>query len=214
VSHAADAPHATDVLAALHEEYPDADCELHHESALQLLAATILSAQCTDERVNMVTKDLFVKYRTAKDYADAPEGELEEDVRTTGFFNNKAKSLRGMGRVLHEEFGGEVPRTMEELLTIPGAARKTANVVLGTSYGIPSGVVVDTHVLRLSARLGFTAEKTAVKVERDLMKLIPQDEWIFFGHAIIWHGRRVCKAKKPACEGCALERSCPSAGEA
>ena len=203
-----------EVLTILHEEYPDADCELDHGSALQLLVATILSAQCTDERVNLVTKELFAKYRTAEDYAEAPDGELEEDIRSTGFFNNKAKSLRGMGRVLVERFGGEVPNTMEELLTVPGAARKTANVVLGTAYGIPSGVVVDTHVQRLSQRLGLTTQKTAVKVERDLMELVPKDEWIFFGHAIIWHGRRVCKAKKPACEGCAFERSCPSAGVA
>lgn len=202
------------VLAALHAEYPDADCELRFRNALELLAATILSAQCTDVRVNKVTEELFREYKTADDYADAKPGVLEEEIRSTGFFNNKAKALRGMGAALRDRFGGEVPRTMDELLTVPGAARKTANVVLGTAYGIPSGVVVDTHVLRLSARLGLTAETTAVKVERDLMALVPKDEWIFFGHAIIWHGRRVCSAKKPACEGCVLERLCPSAGKA
>lgn len=199
------------LLAALHRDYPDADCELAHSNALELVAATILSAQCTDARVNQVTPALFARYRTAADYAAAPPGALEQLIRPTGFFNNKAKSLRGMGKVLVERFGGEVPRTMDELLQLPGVARKTANVVLGTAFHVPAGVVVDTHVARLSARLGLSAASTPEKIERELMALVPQDEWIFFGHALILHGRRVCAAKQPACGHCSLAALCPSA---
>jgi len=202
---------AKDVLRGLKKTWPDAHCELLFDSPLELLVATILSAQCTDERVNKVTRDLFVKYRTASDYANAKEGELEEDIRSTGFFNNKARSLRGMGRALVDHFGGEVPQTMEALVTVPGAARKTANVVLGSAYGIASGIVVDTHVHRLSQRLGLSSAKQATGVERDLTALFPRDEWIFIGHAIIWHGRRVCHARKPSCADCTLRAHCPSA---
>lgn len=199
------------ILTLLKKTWPDAHCELLFESPLELLVATILSAQCTDARVNMVTRDLFLKYPTARDYAEAPEGELEEDIRSTGFFNNKARSLRGMGRALVERFGGEVPRTLEALMTVPGAARKTANVVLGSAFGIPSGIVVDTHVHRLSHRLGLSTNKQATGVERDLTSLFPERDWIFIGHAIIWHGRRVCHARKPACGDCSLNAHCPSA---
>jgi len=198
------------LLAGLHGEYPAADCALSHRTPLELLVATILSAQCTDERVNRVTRELFQRYRTPRDYADAPPGQLENDIRSTGFFNNKARSLRGMGRVLLADFNGEIPRTMEELLTLPGVARKTANVVLGTAYGIASGITVDTHVLRLSHRLGLSAAPAADRVEQDLLTLIPRNEWIFFGHAMIQHGRRVCQARKPKCAACVFGPICPS----
>jgi endonuclease-3 len=198
------------IARKLAREYADAQCALVHESPLQLLVATILSAQCTDERVNLVTKELFEKYRSARDFADAPPGELERDIRSTGFFNNKAKSLRGAGEALARRHGGKVPRTMEELLELPGVARKTANVVLGTAYGIPAGVVVDTHVTRIAHLLRLTREEAPEKIERDLMELLPKEEWIDFSHRLIWHGRKVCIARRPRCHACALAELCPS----
>jgi endonuclease-3 len=198
------------ILAKLDEAYPAATCELEHEEPFQLLVSTILSAQCTDERVNQVTKTLFVKYPTPEAIAYATPGELEQDIRPTGFFRNKTKSIMGAGKKVVEEFGGKVPRTMEELLTLPGVARKTANVVLGTAYGIASGVVVDTHVLRLSERLDLTKNTDPKKVEQDLMAIIPKEKWILFSHQLIWHGRRVCNARKPRCAECNLERLCRS----
>ena len=190
--------------------YPDAHCELDFSNPLELLVATILSAQCTDVRVNMVTKDLFRRCKTAADYADIPQEELEEIVRSTGFYRNKAKSLRGMGAALIERHSGKVPSTMEELSAIPGAGRKTANVVLGNAFGIDEGVVVDTHVGRLSLRLGLTTNSDPVKVEQDLMKLFPRDQWTLLSHWLIWHGRRRCKARNPDCDGCELRALCPS----
>jgi endonuclease-3 len=191
--------------------YPDAHCELDFKNPLELLVATILSAQCTDVRVNMVTKVLFKRCKSAADYADIPQEELEEIVRSTGFYRNKAKSLRGMGAALVERHAGKVPSTMEELSSIPGAGRKTANVVLGNAFGLNEGVVVDTHVGRLSLRLGLTTNSDPVKVEQDLMKLIPREQWTLFSHWLIWHGRRRCKARNPDCEGCELRSLCPSA---
>ena len=191
--------------------YPDAHCELDFRNPLELLVATILSAQCTDVRVNMVTKELFRRCKTAVDYAEIPQEELEEIVRSTGFYRNKAKSLRGMGTALVERHAGKVPSTMEELSSIPGAGRKTANVVLGNAFGINEGVVVDTHVGRLSLRLGLTTNSDPVKVEQDLMKLIPREQWTLFSHWLIWHGRRRCKARNPDCEACELRSLCPSA---
>jgi endonuclease-3 len=195
----------------LAESYPDARCALRHSNALELLMATILSAQCTDVRVNLVTKDLFEKYRTAKDYAEADPKELEQAIRSTGFFRNKAKSIRGAAQMIVEKFGGKVPDTMEELLELPGVARKTANVVLGTWFGKASGVVVDTHVHRVSRRLGLTREDDPKKIEQDLMELLPEKEWIDFSHRVIWHGRKVCEARKPRCSECSLAPCCPSA---
>src|SRR5512140_626783 len=199
------------ILEILDEAYPAARCALTHDNALQLLVATILSAQGTDERVNQVTRELFRKYRRAKDYADADPVTLEQEIRPTGFFRNKTKSLIGMGRALVERHGGAVPRTMEELLKVPGAARKTANVVLGTAYGIPSGVVVDTHVSRVSQRLGLTRHEDPVRIEGDLMKLLPEDRWILFSHQSIHHGRQICQARSPRCGICPLNELCPSA---
>jgi endonuclease III len=198
------------IVALLKREYPDATCSLNHTSPLELLVATILSAQCTDERVNLVTAELFRKYRTCEDYAAAPAAELENDIRSTGFFRNKAKAIQGACRLLLEEFGGRVPATMEELLRLPGVARKTANVVLGNAYGIASGVVVDTHVSRLSARLALSAEKSPEKIEQDLAALIPEADWIIFPHLLIAHGRKICKARTPLCAECVLEPLCPS----
>jgi endonuclease-3 len=198
------------ILDGLDKAYPAATCALEHRNPFQLLIATILSAQCTDERVNQVTQTLFQKYSTPQDLAYANPRELEQDIRPTGFFRNKTKSILGASRKIVEEFGGKVPRTMEELLTLPGVARKTANVVLGTAYGIASGVVVDTHVLRLSRRLDLTRHTDPKKVELDLMKVIPEDRWILFSHQLIWHGRRVCNARKPKCVECNLERVCYS----
>ena len=198
------------ILQSLDEAYPNVTCALEHKSAFQLLIATILSAQCTDERVNMVTKTLFAKYPTAKDFAYANPSELEQDIRPTGFFRNKTKSVMGASKKIVEEFGGEVPRTMEQLLTLPGVARKTANVVLGTAYGIADGVVVDTHVTRLSNRLDLSRNTDAKKIEQDLMKVIPRDKWILFSHQLIWHGRKVCQARKPKCVECNLESLCYS----
>ncbi|HEV7889742.1 MAG TPA: endonuclease III, partial [Pyrinomonadaceae bacterium] len=195
----------------LKKEYPDARCSLDHTSPLELLVATILSAQCTDERVNLVTADLFRKYRTWEDYASAPSGELERDIHSTGFFRNKAKSIQGACRMIGERHGGRVPDSMEELLELPGVARKTANVVLGNAYGIASGVVVDTHVARLSERLGLSAEKQPEKIERDLAVLVPESDWIIFPHLLIAHGRKVCKARTPLCAECPVAKLCPSA---
>ena len=200
------------IVRLLKKEYPEARCSLDHGNALELLVATILSAQCTDERVNAVTAGLFRKYRTWEDYAAAPAAELEADIRPTGFFRNKAKSIQGACRRIGERHGGDVPRSMEELLELPGVARKTANVVLGNAYGIASGVVVDTHVARLSERLGLTGEKAPEKIERDLASIVPESDWIVFPHLLIAHGRKVCKARTPLCSACVLAKLCPSAG--
>lgn len=200
-----------EAIARLEKEYPDADTELNWRSPLELLVAVILSAQCTDVRVNMVTETLFEKYRSAEDYAEAPREELEEDVRPTGFFRNKAKSIQGMARAVIEEHGGEVPRTMPDLVALPGVGRKTANVILGNVFDINEGVVVDTHVKRLSMRLGFTDEKDPEKVERDLIPIVPEEKRTIFAHLLIFHGRKVCKARKPLCPECLLNDICPSA---
>lgn len=203
------------ILAELHRLYPDADCALHHADPLQLLVSTILSAQCTDERVNKVTPELFRRYPTARHYAQADQAVLEEQIRSTGFFRNKAKNLIGMGRVLCERFDGRVPDTMDDMLQLPGVARKTANVVLGTWFKKNVGVVVDTHVGRLAQRLALTwrsrDDKDAAAIEPDLMEVLPRDDWTFAGHALIWHGRRVCQARKPNCAACTLAKDCPSA---
>lgn len=198
------------ILARLDEAYPEAICELKHANPLQLVISTILSAQCTDVRVNQVTESLYKKYLNAKAFAYANPAELEQEIRPTGFFRNKTKSVIGASKAIVEKFGGEVPRTMEEMLTLPGVARKTANVVLGTAYGIPSGVVVDTHVLRLSRRLELTKHEDPKNVEQDLMKILPKDKWIQFSHQLIWHGRRVCVARNPKCIQCNLESICKS----
>jgi endonuclease-3 len=200
------------LVRLLKKEYPAARCSLEHSNALELLVATILSAQCTDERVNVVTSSLFRKYRTWEQYASAPASELEADIRPTGFFRNKAKSIQSACRQIGERHGGRVPRSMEELLELPGVARKTANVVLGNAYQIASGVVVDTHVARLSVRLGLSNEKTPEKIERDLVGLLPESDWIQFSHLLIAHGRKVCKARAPLCGECVLAKLCPSAG--
>lgn len=192
------------ILNALDAKYPNVTCALHHENAWQLLVATILSAQCTDERVNKVTPGLFTKYPTIQDFAAVSQEELAGDIRSTGFFNNKAKSVRGAANTILTVFGGEVPRRMDDLLQVPGAARKTANVVLGTAFGIPSGVVVDTHVQRIANRLDLTREQDPVKIEKDLMKLLPEDRWIGFSHQVIHFGREICVARKPKCENCPL----------
>ncbi len=194
--------------ARLDEAYGNATCELKHENAFQLLISTILSAQCTDVRVNQVAETLYKKYPDPKAFAYATPSELEQDIRPTGFFRNKTKSVMGASKAIIEKFGGQVPRTMEEILTLPGVARKTANVVLGTAYGIASGVVVDTHVLRLSNRLDLSRNEDPKKVEQDLMKIIPQEKWIQFSHQLIWHGRRVCHARKPKCIECNMESLC------
>ena len=202
-------PHRVrEILQKLDEAYPNVECALVHKNPFQLLVATILSAQCTDVRVNQVTKTLFEKYQTPKDFAYADPNDLEKDIRPTGFFRNKTKSIMGASKKIVEEFGGEVPRTMDELLTLPGAARKTANVVLGTAFGVASGVVVDTHVIRLSERLDLSRNSDPRKIEQDLMKIIPQEKWILFSHQLIWHGRKVCQARKPRCAECNLERLC------
>ena len=196
------------ILKILRESYPDVECALVHKDAWQLLVATILSAQCTDARVNMVTPKLFANYPTPEAMAKAPIEAIEELIRTTGFYHNKAKSIQGAGRVISEQFHNQVPQTMAELLTVPGAARKTANVVLGVAYGKAVGVVVDTHVFRLARRLGLTRSDTAQAVEQDLMKVIPQDRWIQFSHELIHHGRQICEARKPKCAACPLEQLC------
>ncbi|MBA3976343.1 MAG: endonuclease III [Candidatus Solibacter sp.] len=196
------------ILTALDARYPTATCALHHGDAWQLLVATILSAQCTDERVNKVTPGLFRKYPALADFAFVSQAELAKDIHSTGFFNNKAKSIIGAARKIQEEFGGEIPRDIETLLTVPGCARKTANVVLGTAFGIASGVVVDTHVGRISARLDLTRENNPVKIERDLVKILPQERWIRFSHQIILFGRELCKARQPRCFECPVEQLC------
>ncbi len=198
------------ILQRLDEAYPEATCALVHENPFELLISTILSAQCTDETVNRVTKTLFAKYPTPKDFAYANPTELEQEIRPTGFFRNKTKSIMGASKKIVEEFGGQVPRTMDQLLTLPGVARKTANVVLGTAFGIAVGVVVDTHVTRLSNRLDLSRNTDPKKIEQDLMKVIPQERWILFSHQLIWHGRRVCQARKPKCVECNLESLCYS----
>ena len=203
---------AAKVVKALAQEYPDATCALDFQTPLELLVATILSAQCTDQRVNLVTKDLFQKYRTAADYAVAALADLERDIQSTGFFRNKAKSIAGCCQVLQERFGGEVPKDLDALVGLPGVGRKTANVVLGTAYGIASGIVVDTHVVRVSRRLGLTAQKDPVKIEQDLMQLVPKSGWVAFSHRMIHHGRRLCTARKPQCDDCPLRPFCPRIG--
>lgn len=205
-----DAP-ISEVVSRLKREYPDAATELNWNNPLELLVATMLSAQTTDVRVNIVTETLFDKYRSAADYAGADPAELEEDIRPTGFFRNKARSLQGMARALLERHGGEVPRTMAELVSLPGVGRKTANVVLGNAFGVDEGVVVDTHVRRVSTRLGLTGEKDPEKIEQDLLQLVPEGERALFSHLLIFHGRRVCKARKPDCQNCVLNDVCPSA---
>jgi endonuclease-3 len=203
-----DPKRVTAILAKLDEAYPDATCELNHENPFQLLVSTILSAQCTDVRVNQVAETLYKKYPDPKAFAYATPSELEQDIRPTGFFRNKTRSVMGASKAIIEKFGGQVPRTMEDILTLPGVARKTGNVVLGTAYGIASGVVVDTHVLRLSNRLNLTRNEDPKKVEQDLMKIIPREKWIQFSHQLIWHGRCVCHARKPKCIACNLESLC------
>ena len=196
------------ILDKLDEMYPDAVCALTHRTPWELLVATILSAQCTDKRVNEVTPGLFAKYPTPRDFAAARQEVLANDIRSTGFFNNKSKSIIGAAKKIVNEFGGAVPRTLEELITVPGAARKTSNVVLGTAYGIAVGVVVDTHVQRVSRRLGLTKHTDPVKIEQDLMKIIPQSRWILFSHQIIHHGRALCIARRPKCANCKLDPVC------
>lgn len=199
------------ILKALDEAYPDAVCALNHGSPWELLVATILSAQCTDVRVNMVTPELFRRFPSPAAMARAPLPELENLIRTTGFFRNKAKSIQGAAKKITEQFGGKVPETLAQLITVPGAARKTANVVLGVSYGKAEGVVVDTHVFRIAHRLDLTKSDTAEKVEQDLIEILPKDHWIRFSHQVIHHGRQVCIARKPRCEQCVLEKLCTSA---
>jgi endonuclease III len=196
------------ILEGLDRLYPNVTCALTHRSAWELLVATILSAQCTDKRVNEVTPGLFAKYPTVTDFANANQDELANDIRSTGFFNNKAKSVIGAAKKILNDFKGEVPRNIEDLLTVPGAARKTSNVVLGTAFGIASGVVVDTHVQRVSRRLDLTKQDEPVKIEQDLIKIIPQDRWILFSHQVIHHGRQLCIARKPRCSECLLDPIC------
>ncbi|MDM7995402.1 MAG: endonuclease III [Acidobacteriota bacterium] len=209
-SEATQADRIRTILAGLDLAFPNARCALHHSNSLELLIATILSAQCTDARVNLVTKDLFRKYRKPKDYISVSQEELESDIRSTGFYRNKAKSIRGAAAMILEKFGGSVPETMEELVQLPGVARKTANVVLGVAYGKAEGIVVDTHVFRVSRRLDLTDAETPEEIERDLMQIIPRDRWISFSHQMILHGRSTCKARKPLCLACTLEKVCES----
>ncbi len=199
-----------DIIRRLKRSYPDAKCSLNHSNPFELLVATILSAQCTDERVNIVTADLFRKYTKPEDYLKVSPRELEKDIQSTGFFRNKTKSIQGTSKVLTESYDGQVPHTMDELLELPGVARKTANVVLGNAFGIKAGVVVDTHVTRLSHRLALTAEKTAEKIERDLIEIVPRKDWVIFPHLMIGHGRKICKARNPLCAECVVEKQCPS----
>lgn len=209
---AAKAARTGQIIAALQRTYPDAHCELNFANALELLIATILSAQCTDKRVNIVTAELFKKYQRAADYAAAPLGDLEEAVKTTGFFRNKARNIQACCQALVERHGGAVPRTMEALYALDGVGRKTANVVLGNAFGINVGIVVDTHVARLSYRLGLTKNASAEKIELDLVKLVPQGQWTLFSHLLIWHGRRRCVARKPDCSACEVANLCPRLG--
>ena len=199
-----------EIIRRLKRTYPGAKCSLNHSNPFELLIATILSAQCTDERVNIVTADLFRKYKGPEDYLKVSPRELEKDIQSTGFFRNKTKSIQGTSKVLLEEYGGEVPHTMDELLELPGVARKTANVVLGNAFGVKAGVVVDTHVTRLSHRLDSTQEKTAEKIERDLIEIVPKKGWVIFPHLMIYHGRKICKARNPLCDECPIEKQCPS----
>jgi endonuclease III len=203
---------AAEIIRRLKREYPDAHCELNHANAFELLIATILSAQCTDERVNIVTADLFRKYRRPQDYLDVLPEELERDIHSTGFFRNKAKNIRGACRMIVELYDGRIPQTMDELLALPGVARKTANVVLGNAYGIASGVVVDTHVARLSQRLGLTENSAPEKIEMDLQEAAPEKDWIMFPHWLIAHGRKICQARRPKCGECVLNEICPKIG--
>ena len=202
--------HTQEVIKRLKKAYPDAHCALIHTNAFELLIATILSAQCTDARVNIVTADLFRKYRGPEDFQNVSQAELENDIHSTGFFRNKAKNIQAACKRIVDEYGGKVPQKMEDLLTLGGVARKTANVVMGNAFGIPSGVVVDTHVSRLSQRLGLTSEKTPEKIERDLEQLVPKKDWIMFPHWMIFHGRQICDARKPKCDVCVLADICPS----
>ena len=199
-----------DIIRRLKRAYPDAKCSLNYTNPFELLVATILSAQCTDERVNLVTADLFRKYRKPEDYLKVSPRELEKDIQSTGFFRNKTKSIQGTSKVLTEEYGGEVPHTMEELLELPGVARKTANVVLGNAFDVKAGVVVDTHVTRLSHRLDLSQQKTAEKIEQDLIPIVPKRDWVIFPHLMIAHGRKICKARNPLCAECPVEKLCPS----
>jgi endonuclease-3 len=200
------------IIVALQQTYPAAHCELNFSNPLQLLVATILSAQCTDKRVNLVTRELFKKYRSASDYAKAPRAELEQAIQSAGFFHNKAKNIQACCVALVEKFGGQVPRSMDELTALAGVGRKTANVVLGNAFGINAGVVVDTHVARLSQRLGLTQQTNAEKIEAELMPLVPQPQWALFSHWLIWHGRRRCAARKPDCANCEIKKLCPQIG--
>ncbi len=200
------------IIRGLRQTYPDAHCELDHSNPLELLVATILSAQCTDKQVNLVTAGLFRKYQSAADYAGAPPAQLEQDIKRLGFFRNKTRSIRGCCQQLVTRHGGEVPRTMEELVQLPGVGRKTANVVLGNAFHTNAGIVVDTHVARLSQRLGLTTQKDPVKIEQELMTLVPRDQWTLFSHWIIWHGRRRCGARKPECDLCEIRDVCPRIG--
>lgn len=204
--------HARRVVRALKRDYPDAECALHHDSAFQLLIATILSAQCTDERVNLVTAKLFDKYPGAAELAKLPATKIEKLIQSTGFFRNKAKNIKACCQQLVELHGGEVPRDLESLVALPGVGRKTANVVLGTAFGIPSGVVVDTHVGRITRRLGLSEHQDPVKVEADLMSLLPRTQWIDYSHRMIHHGRQICKARKPLCDDCKMNKFCPRLG--
>lgn len=201
-----------EIIKRLKKEYPDAHCALNHTNAFELLVATILSAQCTDERVNIVTANLFRKYRKPQDYLDVLQEDLEQDIHSTGFFRSKAKNIQGACQKIIENFGGEIPQTMDELLSLNGVARKTANVVLGNAFGIPSGVVVDTHVSRLSQRLRLTENTAPEKIEKDLQELVPRKDWIMFPHWLISHGRKICQARKPKCEECVLNDICPKIG--
>ena len=203
---------AARVAELLRHEYPDAHCSLDYRTPLELLIATILSAQCTDVRVNLVTPTLFAKYRSASDFAKASPAKLEQAIKSTGFFRNKAKSILGCCRKLVDDYGGQVPQELDDLVSLPGVGRKTANVVLGSAFGIASGVVVDTHVTRLSRRLGLTTAKDAVKIEQDLIAQLPKKEWIGFSHRLIWHGRQICVARKPRCDDCVLNKICPRIG--
>ena len=198
------------IISLLKRAYPDAKCSLNHANAFELLIATILSAQCTDARVNIVTQNLFRKYRKPEDYLKVSPKELQRDIRTTGFFRNKTKSIQGTTKVLTEQYRGKVPETMEQLLELPGVARKTANVVLGNAFDISSGVVVDTHVTRLSHRLSLSTQKTAEKIEQDLIAIVPKKDWVIFSHLLIAHGRAICKARNPLCAECVVEKLCPS----
>lgn len=199
-----------EIIRRLKRTYPDAHCALNHTNPFELLIATILSAQCTDVQVNIVTANLFRKYRGPQDFINVSQEELEQDIRSIGFFRSKAKNIQAASKRLLEVYGGEVPRTMEDVTSLAGAGRKTANVVLGNAFGIASGVVVDTHVSRLSQRLGITKQKTPEKIEMDLEKLVPKDDWVMFSHWLIFHGRQVCKARKPLCTQCVLADTCPS----